>query len=214
MDELKSIINNIGIDLFGVVDLNSLKGKSIGVSPASDILLDQYKNAIILGLPLNKLGNSASGNEASLFMEKAALQVLSYLQGQDSPGFIIHTEDEFDPINRKGLISLKVFARLAGLGWQGRSLLIISPTHGPIFRLIAILTNMDIVASKPIKNQCNECTICIDKCPTKALTYQKFEDFPKLREDILNIPKCKGDEGCKICLLVCPYFKLTQQPTA
>ena len=81
-------------------------------------------------------------------IEKAALEIMSFLEGCGYPSLIIHTEDEFDPINRIGLLSLKVLAKEAGLGWQGRSLLIVSPEYGPIHRLIAILTNIPLIANR------------------------------------------------------------------
>ena len=121
---------------------------------------------------------------------------------------IVHTEDEFDPTNRIGLMSLKVLAKAAGLGWQGRSLLIVSPRYGPIHRWIAILTNMDLHDDEPIPNQCGDCSLCIDKCPQGVLTLAPFDDHPERREDVLDIGLCKGDDGCRVCLVVCPWAKL------
>jgi epoxyqueuosine reductase len=141
-------------------------------------------------------------------MEKAALEVITYLEQKGCNYLIVHTEDEFDPIKRIGLVSLKVLAKAAGLGWQGRSLLIVSPEYGPIYRLIAVLTNFELQADSPIHNQCGTCSICIDKCPYGALNLVNFDDHPDKREDVLDISSCKGDDGCKVCISVCPFTKL------
>jgi epoxyqueuosine reductase QueG len=56
-----------------------------------------------------------------------------------------------------------------------------------------------------MQNQCEFCTLCVDKCPQKALTAVSFEDHPEHREDVLNVETCKGDYGCKVCIVVCPW---------
>ena len=205
-EHLKSFIRNKGIDLFGIVDLQLLEGMPIGILPDSTGFLKRYRYAIVMGAQMGKLGAKSSGNEVSLFLEKAALEVMLYLvEKKGYCALIIHTEDEFDPIKRMGLMSLKVLAKEAGLGWQGRSLLIISPEYGPIHRLIAVLTDMPLQPNQPVPNHCDDCSLCIEKCPENALTYISFADHPEHREDVLDIRVCKGDDGCKVCLVMCPW---------
>jgi epoxyqueuosine reductase len=143
-ERLKTFVRSLGIDLVGIANLESLEETPIGIEPGSTGFLENYRYAVVLGAQLNKLGKRASGSEVSLLMEKAALDVMGYLEARGYPALAIHTEDEFDPIRRMGLLSLKVLAKGAGLGWQGRSLLIISPEYGPVHRWIAVLTNMDL----------------------------------------------------------------------
>jgi epoxyqueuosine reductase len=204
-ENLGAFIRNLGIEIFGIADINQLNNIPIGINDNS--FLNKYNYAIVLGIQLRKVGIGVSGNDANILLEKSALDVMAYLEEKGYISLIIHTEDEFDPITRKGLLSLKVLAKEAGLGWQGRSLLIVSPKYGPIHRWIAILTNMYLKPGKAIMNQCDQCRECIEKCPTQALTYVEFDDHPRSREDVLDIRICKGDEGCKVCLLVCPWGK-------
>lgn len=204
---LKSFVHSLGIDLTGVADLRKLEGMPIGIPAASDGFLNNFHYAIVLGAQLNKLGKKATGSDVSHLMEKVAIDVLAYLEEKGFPGLIIHTEDEFDPRQRIGLLSLKVLAKAAGLGWQGRSLLIIDPEYGPVHRWIAILTDMNLQADEPVPNQCGDCSLCIDKCPRSALTLAPFDDHPENREDVLDIQACLGDKGCKICLITCPWVK-------
>lgn len=204
---LKAFVRSLGVDLVGIADLRLLEGMPYGLSSTPDGFLQHYQFAIVLGAQLYKLNKNISGTEVNLYLEKAALDVISYLEKKDYHALIIHPEDEFDSILRKGLLSLKVLAKTAGLGWQGRSLLIISPEYGPIHRWIAVLTNMNLVADKPIPNQCGNCSVCIDKCPHNALSFVPFEDHPEQREDVLDIRACKGDDGCIVCLVVCPWAK-------
>ena len=100
-----------------------------------------------------KISLVASGDETSLYLEKIAYDVMEYLKKMNMRYLVIHPEDEYDPGNRMGLLSLKILAKEAGIGWQGKSLLIVSPDYGPIHRLIAILTNMHLDPNRPLKNQ-------------------------------------------------------------
>lgn len=66
---------------------------------------------------------------------------------------------------------------------------------------------MDLIPDKPIKNLCEKCTNCVDNCPMKSLTVCNFEDHPNLREDVLDVSTCLGDNGCMVCILKCPYLE-------
>jgi epoxyqueuosine reductase len=203
--KLKSLARWLQVDLFGVADLQRLKGLPANGDPAG--VLGRFRCAIVLGAQLNKLGKKAKGADLDLFLEKSALQISTYLETKGDRALIIHPEDEIDPVKRLGLLSLKVLAKEAGLGWQGRSLLIVSPEYGPVHRWIALLTNLELQPGEPIANQCGDCTLCIDKCPKQALKYVPFADHPGRREDVLDITACSGDDSCKVCLAVCPWFK-------
>ena len=204
-EELKSFVKEMGVDLFGIADLHSLKGMPLGISSDAAPFFSHYHCAIVMGAQLDKLGKYAPGNEVSLFLERAALAVVDRLERKGRRVLTVHTEDEFDPVNRVGLMSLKVLARAAGLGWQGRSLLIVSPRYGPIHRWIGVLTDMELRGSTAIPNQCGDCSLCVEICPAGALNLVDFDDHPASREDVLDIGLCKGDDGCTECLTVCPW---------
>ena len=204
-EDLKSFAKELGADVVGIADLRCLEGMPIGVSFDPTRFLKAYPFAIVMGVRLGERGDQASGKETSLFLERSAVEVVTRLGEKGYHALIIHPEDEFDPINRLGFMSLKVLAKAAGLGWQGRSLLIVSPEYGPIHRLIAVLTNMYLLPGSPSPNRCNGCTICVGKCPTGALTFKSFEDHPTRREDVLDVRACLGDSGCLACLAACPW---------
>jgi len=204
-EELKSFVKGLGVDLVGIADLYSLKGMPLGIPSHAASFLSHYHCAIVMGAQLGKLGKSASGTEVSLFLESVALAVVDRLERKGRHVLTVHTEDEFDPVNRVGLMSLKVLAKAAGLGWQGRSLLIVSPRYGPIHRLIGVLTDMQLRGSTAIPSQCGDCTLCVEECPAGALNLVEFDDHPACREDVLDIGLCKGDDGCTECLTVCPW---------
>ena len=189
-ENLKKYIKKLGIDIYGVADMHLLKEMETGLPTDLKKFSDMFPYAIVLGAQYGKLGKKASGNKTALFLEEAAFSIMEYLENRGYRQLIIHTEDEFDPINRLGFISLKILAKTAGLGWQGRSLLIISPEYGPLHRLIAILTDMPLQVNQSIKNDCGNCRKCIEACPQNALTFIAFNDHPSFRENVLDIKTC------------------------
>jgi len=206
-ENLRRYIKELEVDIYGVADMQLLKEMETGLPTDLKKFINIFPYAIVLGVQYQKLGKKASGGESSLFLESVAISIMEYLENKGYRQLIIHTEDEFDPINRLGFMSLKVLAKTAGLGWQGRSLLIISPEYGPLHRLIAILTNLPLQINQPIKNECGDCRKCIEACPQNALTYVAFNDHPSCREDVLDIKTCLGDHGCLSCILPCPWLK-------
>jgi epoxyqueuosine reductase QueG len=204
---VKSFIRGLGIDLAGIADLSELKNIPVGIHINPAQLFQQYPFAIVAGAQYGKIGRRASGDETAIYLEKIAYHIMAYLDKRHYQYLVIHPEDEFDVQNRLGLLSLKILAKQAGIGWQGRSLLIISPEYGPIHRLIAVLTNMKLKPDRPVKNLCGDCTECINKCPKNSLMLRQFDDHPNSREEVLDIKTCLGDKGCMICILKCPYLK-------
>lgn len=205
--ELLDLVERLGVDLVGVADLSRVKERAVGEGGDPLGVAGKFRFAIVLGAQLHKLGRKATGADADLFLERAAIAISGYLEGKNDRALIIHPEDEFDPVNRLGLLSLKVLAKEAGLGWQGRSLLIVSPEFGPVHRWIALLTNMELRADEPVANQCGNCSLCVDQCPSAALKFVSFTDHPGRREDVLDIQACRGDDSCQVCLDVCPWLK-------
>jgi len=204
---LGTLIKNLNIDVYGIADMQLLKEMETGIPIEVNRFINIFPYAIVLGAQYGKSGKKVSGMETALFLENAAFSIMEYLENKGNRQLIIHTEDEFDPINRLGFMSLKALAKTAGLGWQGRSLLIISPEYGPLHRMIAILTDLPLQITHPIKNECGNCQKCIEACPKNALTFVNFSDHPFRREDVLNIKECLGDKGCLACILPCPRLK-------
>ena len=203
--EVESIIRAFDIDLYGITEVRKLTGIPMGININRDEFFEKFPYAIVLGVQWRKFGDNISSEYIDLFLEKAALKIFGFLLEEEGYNAVtIHPEDEFGP-ERFGFISLKVLAKAAGLGWQGRSLLTVSPKYGPLHRLIAVLTDMPLEVSSPVENQCGSCTECIDQCPVNALTVVEFEDHPEKREDVLDITTCIGDNPCTVCIETCPF---------
>lgn len=115
----------------------------------------------------------------------------------------------------------KTIATRAGVGWVGRSNLLVTESYGSMIRLASVLTDAPLTPSEPIdRSKCGECMTCVNACPAGALT-GKLWDTTVQRDEILNISKCSAKaversvrgfgipiELCGKCFAVCRY---TQQ---
>jgi epoxyqueuosine reductase len=112
----------------------------------------------------------------------------------------------------------KPIAEAAGLGWQGKSTILVEPKRGTWSFLGNIVTTLELPTDEPGKDRCGSCTRCIDVCPTNAITapYQldarKCISYLTIEHDGA-IPEeyreAIGDRlyGCDECLDVCPWNK-------
>ncbi|OPY31322.1 MAG: Epoxyqueuosine reductase [Methanomassiliicoccales archaeon PtaU1.Bin124] len=107
-----------------------------------------------------------------------------------------------------GPISHKMVAHLAGLGWIGKSCLLVTPDHGPRVRWISVLTDAPLKPlGKPMDQRCGDCRECVKACPVSAFTGRNFiESEPReARYDARNaraIPmnwKRRAGTGCADC---------------
>ncbi|NVM56622.1 MAG: epoxyqueuosine reductase, partial [Desulfobacterales bacterium] len=124
-----------------------------------------------------------------------------------------------------GAISHKAVGRLAGLGWQGKSLLLVNSQYGPGIRLVTVLTDAPLKIDGPIKNRCGECMLCRDACPAGAIKGVGTKWHYKNRREALYLSRCAGklvgdfsklpNVGapiCGICIKVCPYVRENAKP--
>ena len=119
-----------------------------------------------------------------------------------------------DPQKLRGSISHKLAAHLAGLGWIGRSCLLITPEHGPRVRLGTVLTDAPLPTGTPVAEQCGDCRECVDICPPRAFTGARF-DAAQPREARYDAHACErymngrrervGESLCGLCVYVCPH---------
>jgi epoxyqueuosine reductase len=117
----------------------------------------------------------------------------------------------------------KAWAVRAGLGWLGKHTNVITPEYGSWVFIGELLLNLELeYDTEQVEDHCGTCTLCIDACPTGAITEPYAVDSNKcisyatieLRTD--EIPAEVKDNlegwlyGCDICQDVCPWNRFEQ----
>jgi epoxyqueuosine reductase len=111
----------------------------------------------------------------------------------------------------------KTVATRAGLGWVGKSALLITKEYGPAIRLATVLTDAPLDAGTPVDDsQCGHCTKCVDRCPANAIVGENWRKGLD-RQSIYDAHACcamakslAGQKGipvtiCGICINACPW---------
>ena len=111
----------------------------------------------------------------------------------------------------------RAIAERAGIGWNGKNCSIITPEFGSYVYLGELITNIPFIPDKPIEDECGDCTLCLNVCPTGALVEAGQLNSQRC---IAYLTQTKGflpDEfrskignrlyGCDTCQTVCPKNK-------
>lgn len=113
-------------------------------------------------------------------------------------------------------LSQKAIAVLGGLGWIGKSSLLVSPIHGPRMRLGTLFTDAPLMDDEPyVASQCGVCRMCLDACPVRAVRGEEvqFEGSIGYRIDagrcVAHLTRNESEIGrrefCGVCLKECPF---------
>ena len=113
------------------------------------------------------------------------------------------------------------FAAEAGIGWHGKSTMLLNRSLGTWFFLGEILTTLELPPDPPQVARCGSCMRCIDACPTGAITAPHQLDARRcisyltieLKGSIpLEFRPLIGDRiyGCDDCLDACPWNRFAQ----
>ncbi len=124
-----------------------------------------------------------------------------------------------------GALVDRAVAERAGIGWSGKNCAIITPEWGSWVYLGEMITNIPFPPDIPVTEQCGDCTICIDACPTGALVGPGQLNASRCISFVTQTKGWVDDEmkekignrlyGCDTCQVVCPKNKgrhWTHQP--
>lgn len=222
---IKDKITGLGADLVGIADIEPLK--ELRVDPPG--LLDPFTRAVSIAIklpfavfeeiidrptPIYK----AIYQTANLILDQIAFQAAIALQDDGHYSLPLPASQVLDQENWYAAISHKAVARMAGLGWQGKNLLLITPQYGSRVRLVTVLTKAPLDVDGPVKNRCGDCTACYDACPAQAIKGVNTETHYKSRNEAMYFSRCVkkvvgefakipevGVPICGICIKVCPF---------
>src|ERR1700752_662505 len=117
----------------------------------------------------------------------------------------------------------KAWAVRAGIGWLGKHTNVITPEYGSWVFIGELLLNLELDPDVvPLEDHCGTCTLCIDACPTQAITEPYVVDSNKcisyatIELRTLELPKSIEQGlsgwlyGCDICQDVCPWNRFEE----
>ena len=228
----KDKIAELGADLVGVADVEPLK--ALRLNPPK--LIDPFCRAISIGVRLpaavfEQILDRPTPLYASVYktanriLDEIAFRTASVLQNDGFHSLPIPASQVLDEKKWYGAISHKAVGRMAGLGWQGKSLLLVNPRYGPRIRLVTVLTSAPLKIDGPVKNRCGKCTLCRDACPVGAIKGVGTKDHYKSRSKAIYLSRCAEKlvaefsklpnvdaPICGICIKVCPFGSKNADP--
>lgn len=111
----------------------------------------------------------------------------------------------YDDENKKTILPHKTIAVLGGIGWIGKSDLLVTPQYGSGMSMCTVLTDAPLQTEKPkqMRPLCRKCSICAKVCPEKLIHNHTWE--PGISRD--EIVTVKGCVCCLKCMAHCPWTR-------
>ncbi len=221
---IKALSKELDLDLVGFADLAPFKAAG-ACKPAG--LLDPFTRAVAIAIHLDddvldevETGPTPAYNQAYIDanakLDAEATRIEQWIHEKGFKAMMVPASKMADGERRFGSISHKAVAHAAGLGWQGKSLLLVTPDHGPRVRLAIVLTDMPLKPGTMEPNRCGECNACTDACPAHAIKGIAPEFYHQDPSVGVDLDKCDAQlkefgklpgitkSVCGVCVAVCP----------
>ena len=179
----------------------------------------KYEHAICLAVEQDyRKTQTGPGAEADLarfetyeIQQTLCLKLADYIRER---GYHAQVHDGSD--NSGPYIPLFVVAGLGQLGANGQ---LLSPHFGSRARLMLITTDAPVTYDKPqdygIHKFCQECQVCVNRCPGRAITRDKVW-WRGVEKNKLIYERCRPVfvtyHGCAVCMIVCPIQRYGMKP--
>jgi epoxyqueuosine reductase len=227
-NQMRNLAQSCGADFFGVADLarayhflEAQGGSAIAEYPRAVSIGMALLHSVVDQLPRRAERAAALSYRHHLYevvdrrLDQAALRLSGLLEREGYRALPIPASQEVDGEHVSAVFSHKLGAHLAGLGWIGKSCLLITPDRGPRLRLATVLTDAPLsAAEQSLEQRCGTCAHCVDVCPVHAFTGRSFREheprearFDAVRCDrYIDEMKERGEVAvCGLCLYSCPH---------
>ncbi|MCX7955171.1 MAG: tRNA epoxyqueuosine(34) reductase QueG [Bacteroidales bacterium] len=155
-----------------------------------------------------KISYYVYGNDYHIIVKRLLLLLANYIK-QEKNNAKVKIFCDTSPIFEKS------YAVDAGLGWIGKNTLLINKDLGSFVFIGGLITDVELIYDSNKKLSCPEnCNLCIQSCPSKAIKEPYVLDASKCvsYQTIENKTKNYYNNsayiaGCDICQKVCPFNK-------
>ena len=216
--ELGMFSRQRGADLFGIAGLMPARDF---IASGSNPFVTQFPRAISMGMQLcDDIVEQHTPNEpcrhslywhhiyevVSRALDFLAYDVARWVIGQGFKAFPVPASTPYNFDKLEGIFSHKLAAHLAGVGWIGKSCLLLTDRFGPRVRLVSVLTDAPLDAGTPFDRACGKCHVCVDTCPVKAFTGVEFraDEGREVRFDVFKCSEYRREHPCGLCVSSCP----------
>lgn len=209
--------------------LENIDGLIYGFAHIGDIVPHEFRHfpyAVTIGIPLNAsiVDNIVCGPNESYYGEYLSVndrldlitkQIKKEIEKRQHLAYDIPSSKRTDFVNIRGEFPHKAAAVRGGLGWIGKSSLLITRKYGPRIRLSTVLTDVPFQTNSLLeKNYCGKCKKCVEACPASAVVGNVWREG-LIRENLIDVKKCDvwkinnypqfHGHVCGICVAVCPH---------
>ncbi|NCB41243.1 MAG: epoxyqueuosine reductase [Clostridia bacterium] len=214
---MRDFLLDKGADLVGFADLSSIKGVghthgiSVGIKLPKKIVEEIYD-----GPTADYYQAYTRTNER---LNELILDGVAFLHSKNFKAQAQTTDTVVTQAENRTKLPHKTVAIHAGLGWIGKSNLLITPQYGGAVRLSTILTDAPLKPTSHIfQCLCGDCRICVDACPAQAIKGSVWT-LGMDRDEMIDMKACEAmanqlsDENfgnptatiCGICFSRCPF---------
>ncbi|MFC1913667.1 hypothetical protein ACFLXF_00090 [Chloroflexota bacterium] len=219
--ELSELIPKLDVDAVGVVNLDDVKGSKLEESVRR--LLPEARSVVVFAMEVypEVLDNTQPGRTTGM----ASMNDLLACHTEYLSGRLTRTAYDVAKASRKlgmkalplpatgcpydtrfleAVFSYKHAAEAAGMGYLGRSSLLVTPDFGPRVRLSCCLTEVPLASTPGAVNKvCEGCDICIENCPAGALESPQADESYAINRFACSIFG-SASGGCSECMRLCP----------
>jgi epoxyqueuosine reductase QueG len=223
-DKQKTLIRTLkanGASLVGFADVRTFNSELCTEYPVSISIAIKYDEKIVENIHMDeqsfhehlldlrdRMDNLLKIAAGLLFNWKYKYEVLPQS---------IHIKDNLQ-LKELKTFSHKTAATSAGLGWIGKSTLLITPEYGPGIRLATVLTDAKFRTGTPVvSGKCGKCDLCVKACPYNAILNKNWDSSVE-RDSMINVYICNEKRlemgksidrkhNCSLCLQACRVGK-------
>lgn len=210
-EDMKELCCSLGADLVGIAPAERFVNAPAGYHPTD--VLPSARSVIVLATLLSREALEQNikiytdiRNAAVVKMDRVAREVMGELKRLKHKAVpVLSLSGRWIDGRSRSRISLKHAAELAGLGVIARNYLLTNNRYGNLLWFTAVVTSLELEPDPVAEyNVCNDCSLCVDNCPSGALA--KEDDFNpnSCRKMCYVLVKGTLELRCWQCRNVCP----------